>query len=335
MRSAAKASVWDREEYVPADELGNWEDSQGSVVELTEGHDGNGPPAKRAKIKGKQASKASKAAPIVLSLLTDSDDDDLGADAASDDELGLGNSFRAKAQAKAASELDALEDSLCGSDSKAPTPHGARIGHGGARGAAAAAAAAGSSHTHAGAASGDVQSAGSANLELQRVLKESRMWQQKLKEASRPLDDEEELGDDEDLLGGVGGHIPLSRHRLALVGSGSGGGAAGSGDIECDDDEAAAGPSSNGGACDAKVTIIVQCKQGSVSIKMRKCDPFSKLQRAFLKAGVDREWFVSADPPPLGFKLKFDGELLAADDTPEGADMEGDEKVDATWKAVL
>lgn len=79
-----------------------------------------------------------------------------------------------------------------------------------------------------------------------------------------------------------------------------------------------------------KLTLTCKCKQGSVEIRVRQSDPFSKLQKAFLMLATDKGWLSK---PPASIKFEFDGDALELDSTPADLELEDGYTIDVTWKA--
>ena len=79
-----------------------------------------------------------------------------------------------------------------------------------------------------------------------------------------------------------------------------------------------------------KLTLTCKCKQGSVEIRVRQSDPFSKLQKAFLMLATDKGWLSK---PPASIKFEFDGDALKLDSTPADLELEDGYTIDVIWKA--
>eukprot|EP00955_Chlamydomonas_euryale_P109069 365904-Chlamydomonas_euryale.AAC.10 len=354
--------VWDYE-AVAYEDTGDWANSQeDGGVELVEDGDGNGRVAAAGKRgrDGKHAKKggsgggsagangagAAGSRAVVLSEggagCSDSDSDfGFGSD---DD--GVEELLRQKRHAKLPRTDAAAALSLCSDDSKPTTPAGMHAHAGGGGGA------------HAVPLHGATTR---IDASAQRALEQSRLLQQRmaaLQEDDPDVNPEPSSGPGDGGLGGGALRSGSLSLRRTLIGAAAAAAAAARGGADTDgknDDVAlvgdgadagrtpcaATGASSSGAGAAAasaaaagpKLTLVCQCRQGSVSIKLGSNDPFSKLQRAFLRAAADKGWLASGAAPPPGFKLQFDGETLRCDDTPAGNDMEDEEKVDVWWKS--
>jgi len=84
---------------------------------------------------------------------------------------------------------------------------------------------------------------------------------------------------------------------------------------------AVAGPSA---AADETIVLKAQCKHGLVRVGLRSSDPFRVFIDKFARHAVDKGWLR----PGQGVRLQLDGDEVAADDTPETHDLEGDEVID-------
>ncbi len=75
---------------------------------------------------------------------------------------------------------------------------------------------------------------------------------------------------------------------------------------------------------------------GKVTLKIRKSDPLSKVEKAFLAIARDKKWLPasssSSGGPPTGFKITFDSDRVDLEESPESLGIEEGDALDITWK---
>lgn len=289
------ASVWDYE-TVPYDDSQDWGDSQDGHQEASlveEDDDGNGHVRKRGRagrpVKSTKLNLPSskKAAPVEDVLVLSGSDGCMSDDSG----LGLGAALGSRRKPKASRVVDDAD--LGSSDEKGLlSPAGVPHAHG--------------RTSHAAGPSGiapagvGTRAAGADMCEAtRRAIEESRRLQQRMVALQGEEDVEEPHG--AATSGTVLRRMALSLRRPGVPAAGdddAGDGAGlsslalGADGDGVGSDEAAAYACDGGGM--PKLTIVCQCRCGNVSIAIKSTDPFSKLQRVFLRAAVDKGWLESA-----------------------------------------
>lgn len=80
---------------------------------------------------------------------------------------------------------------------------------------------------------------------------------------------------------------------------------------------------------DGKVVLLLQSKEGKISLRISKQAPLSKLFEPYKKQAIQKGWLPSAKAPSVRFD--FDGDRLSGTETAEGLDCDDNDIIEVKW----
>ena len=104
---------------------------------------------------------------------------------------------------------------------------------------------------------------------------------------------------------------------------------------EGDDEDAAGGADSQEGAPlpeledDSKVVLLLQSKEGKISLRISKQAALSKLFEPYKQQAIQKGWLPPAKASSV--KFAFDGDRLSGTETAEGLDCDNDDIIEVMW----
>ena len=80
---------------------------------------------------------------------------------------------------------------------------------------------------------------------------------------------------------------------------------------------------------DGKVVLLLQSKEGKISLRISKQAPLSKLFEPYKQQAIHKGWL----PPGKAASVKFifDGDKLSGTETAEGLDCDNNEIIEVKW----
>ena len=97
---------------------------------------------------------------------------------------------------------------------------------------------------------------------------------------------------------------------------------------------AVATAAATGQSSEFDMLIVFQCRKGEAKLRVRKDDPFSKLQVDFIAFAESKGWLPkgSGTVAPQAFKMVWDDERIDLVESPSSLGIEDGERVDVSWK---
>ena len=80
---------------------------------------------------------------------------------------------------------------------------------------------------------------------------------------------------------------------------------------------------------DGKVVLLLQSREGKISLRISKQAPLSKLFEPYKQQAIQKNWLPPAKASSVNFT--FDGDTLSGTETAEGLDCDNNEIIEVTW----